>query len=88
MTFALETVKVVDALLRVKVKVADSPAIRLALLVLNEITGATVSTAMVSVLFESDPSAFKLPAKSVKTLLATVTTPSVLLLIEGVKVEL
>ena len=64
-TITSEATKFVDDSLKVNVNVAVSPAIRLALFVLNVITGATVSTSMVSVLLESDPSAFKLPAKSV-----------------------
>ena len=88
MTFALETKKVVDASLRVNVKVADSPAIRLALFVPNVMTGAAVSTARVTVLLASEPSAFGLPAASVKAPLGTLITPFVLLLAAGVKVAL
>ena len=86
MTFTLETVKVVDGSLRVKFKVADSPAIRFVLFVLNAMTGATVSTAKVIELFKSEPSAFKLPAKSLKTSLGTPITPFKVLFDVGMNV--
>ena len=50
------------------------------------VSAGTVLTVMVTVLLVSDPSAFKLPAKSLKTPLATLTTPLVMLLVVGVKV--
>ena len=84
-TVTSEAVKVVDASLRVNVKVVVSPAIKLVLLPLTEIVGTTVSTAIETELFASEPSALALPAMSTNTPLATLTTPLVVLLAIGVK---
>ena len=78
------TKNVVEASLSTKVKVADSPAIRLDLLVLKAIVGAAVSTTKLIALLVSAPSAFVLPAVSVKTPLATLTAPLTVLLAVGV----
>ena len=83
-TVISEAVKVVDASLRVKVIVVVSPAIKLVLLALTEIVGTTVSTAIETKLLASEPSAFKLPAASVKIPLDKLTTPLVALLAVGV----
>ena len=83
-TVTSEATKLVDASLRVKVSVAVSPAMRLDLLLVTAIVGIRVSTAKVTVLFASAPSALALPAASVNTPLATLTTPFALLLAVGV----
>ena len=77
-------VKVVDASLKVNIKVVVSPAIKLLLLALKAIVGKTVSTANETKLLASDPSAFKLPAASVKIPLGKLTVPLAVLLIVGV----
>ena len=84
-TVISEAVKVVEASLSVKVKVAESPVIRFVLFELKEIVGATVSTTKASVLLASAPSELRFPAASEKTPLATLTTPVVVLLTVGVK---
>ena len=73
------------ASLRVNVSVAVSPAFKLLLLLLTNIVGTTVSTVIVTVLFESAPSAFWFPLASVNLPFATVTTAAVVLLAVGVK---
>ena len=85
-TVTSETEKVVEASLSRKIKVVDSPAIRLDLLVLRAIVGRAVSTTKLIALLVSAPSALALPAESVKTPLATLTTPLAVLLGAGVKV--
>lgn len=83
-TVTSEAVKVVEASLRVNVKVVVSPAIKLLLLALKAIVGTTVSTAIETALFASEPSELELPAISINTPLATLTTPLVALLAVGV----
>ena len=78
--------KSVTASLSVKVMVAVSPAFKAVLSLVMAMTGGVVSTARVTVLLASEPSALKLPALSLKVLLATLMT---LLAVEpgvGVKV--
>ena len=84
-TVTSEATKLVEASLRVKVRVVVSPAIRLLLLALKAIVGTTVSTERVMALFASEPSALALPAASVNTPLATLTVPLMVLLAVGVK---
>jgi hypothetical protein len=72
--------------LKVNVSVAACPVLRLVLLLVTAIVGGTVSTAIVTVLFASTPSAFKFPTASENLLLATLTTPAVVLLVVGVNV--
>ena len=83
-TVTSAAVNVVEASLKVKVRVVVSPAIRLVLLADKAIVGVTVSTAKVMVLLVSEPSALVFPAASVKTPLAMLTVPLVLLLAVGV----
>ena len=82
------TAKLLEDSLSVKVMVAVCEADRLVALELTATVGAVVSatvlTVMVTVLFTSEPSAFRLPAASENTLLATRTTPLVVLLAVGV----
>ncbi len=83
--------KFVDASESVKVRVAVSPTVKLLSLVVIAMVGGVVSattvfTVMVTVLSASLPSALALLAASVKVLLATETTPLVVLLAVGVKV--
>ena len=85
-TVTSAAVKVVDASLRVNVTVVVSPAIKLVLLALTEIVGTTVSTAIETELFTSEPSALALPAISINTPLATLKTPLAMLLAVGIKV--
>ena len=87
-TVISEAVKVVEASLSVKVKVAESPVMRLVLLVLKEIVGTTVSTEKMTELLASEPSALAFPMALVKTPVATLTTPLVVLLAVGVKVAM
>ena len=84
-TTTSEAVKVVEGSLRVNVKVAVSPASSLDLLVLKEIVGTTVSIEKVAELLASEPSALAFCAASVKTPLATLTTPLTVLFAVGVK---
>lgn len=60
-TVISEAVKVVEASLSVKVKVAESPVMRLVLLVLKAIVGTTVSTEKMTELLASEPSALAFP---------------------------
>ena len=87
-TVISRAVKVVEASLSVKVKVAESPDMRLVLLVLKEIVGTTVSTAKMTELLASEPSALAFPMALVKTPVATLTTPLVVLLAVGVNVDM
>ena len=87
-TVTSEAVKVVEASLSVKVKVAESPVIRFVLFALKEIVGTTVSTEKVTELFASEPSALAFPMALVKTPVATLTTPFAVLLAAGVKVAM
>ena len=87
-TVMSRAVKVVEASLSVKVKVAESPDMRLVLLVLKEIVGTTVSTAKMTELLASEPSALAFPMALVKTPVATLTTPLVVLLAVGVNVAM
>ena len=84
-TVMSEAVNVVEASLKVKVKLVVSPAIRLVLLELKAIVGTTVSTSLVMVLFVSEPSALALPTESVNVPLATLIVAMVVLLAVGVK---
>ena len=70
----------------VKVRVAASPALREETSELTAMVGLMVSTERVTVLLLSDPLVLALLAASVKVLLATEITPSVVLLVEGVNV--
>ena len=83
-TVTSKAVKVVEASLSVKVKVAESPVIRFVLLELKEIVGTTESTEKVTELFASEPSALAFPMALVKTPVATLTTPFAVLLAAGV----
>ena len=80
------TVKSVDDSERVKVRVAVSPALREEVSEVRAMVGLTVSMLRVSELLASEPSALELPAESEKTPEATEITPSVVLLLVGVKV--
>ena len=85
------TVKSVDASVRVKLIVGVSPLLREARLELMAMLGGVVSAATVLMervteLLASEPSALVLPAESEKTPEATEITPSVVLLLVGVKV--
>ena len=75
---------VTDSLI-VNVRPAVSPALTLVLSTPNAIVGRTVLTVIVWVLSASAPSTFKLPAASENLLLATLTTPLVVLSAVGVK---
>ena len=79
------TVKSVDDSERVKVRVAVSPALREEVSEVRAMVGLTVSMLRVSELLESEPSALVLPDESEKTPEATEITPSVVLLLVGVK---
>ena len=84
-------VKLEEASLSAKVMVAEPPEVSPDALVETAMVGAVVSattvlTDMVTELFASEPSELALPAASVKTPLATLTTPLVVLLAAGVKV--
>ena len=79
-----DATKLVDASLKVKVKLAESPPCKLDLLLDTAIVGTTVSTARVILLFASEPSALVFPAASVKTPLATLTKALFVLLGVGV----
>ena len=88
-TVTSPTAKLDDDSLKVNVMVAVCEADRLVALDETEMVGAVVSagtvlTVMVTVLLESEPSALTLPAASVKTPLATLITPLVVLLAVGV----
>ena len=87
-TVTSEAVKVVETSLSVKVKVAESPEMRLVLLVLKEIVGTIVSTEKMTELLASEPSALAFPIALVKTPVATLTTPFAVLLAAGVKVAM
>ena len=87
-TVISSAVKVIEASLSVKAKVAESPEMRLVLLVLKEIVGTTVSTAKMTELLASEPSALAFPMALVKTPVATLTTPLVVLLAAGVNVAM
>ena len=78
--------KSVAAWLSVKVKSAVSPALTLALSADTAMAGLTELTVMVWLLLVSDPSVLKLPARSENLLLATLTTPLVVLSAVGVNV--
>ena len=78
--------KSVEVSERVKVREADSPALREEVPELRLMVGLTVLTESVSELSGSEPSVFVLPAKSEKAAEATEITPSVVLLAVGVKV--
>ena len=78
--------KSVTVSLRANVSVAAWPARRLPLSLVTAIVGRIVSTVIVTVLFASAPSTLNLPAPSENLLLATLTTPWVVLLAVGVKV--
>ena len=75
--------KSVDDSLSVKVIVAVSPLLRLALLEVIVTVGATVSTVIEG---ESDPVRLPLPGASVKVLAATETAPGAFELAVGVNV--
>ena len=75
-----------DASERVKVSVAVSPALREVTSEVRAMVGLTVLIASVSELLESEPSRLLLPAASENFELATEITPSVVLLLVGVKV--
>ena len=70
----------------VSVKVAVEPSSTELLAADTAMVGVRVSTARVTVLLVSDPSALALPAASVNTPLATLTTALVVLLAVGVRV--
>ena len=74
--------------MQIKVKVAESPDMRLVLLVLKEIVGTTVSTAKMTELLASEPSALAFPMALVKTPVATLTKPFAVLFAAGVKVAM
>ena len=74
--------KLVDDSESVNVSVAVLPTLSEVLLVVISISGRTVSTVKVLLL----PSVLALPPASVNALLATLTTPAVVLLASGVKV--
>ena len=78
--------KLVDDSESVKVRVAVSPAFREATSELMAMVGLTVSTERMTELLASEPSALVLPEASENLELATEMTPSVVLLVEGVKV--
>ena len=80
------TVKSVDDSESVNVSVAVSPALREEVSEVRAMVGLTVSMVRVSELLESEPSALELPAESENVELATEITPSVVLLLVGVKV--
>ena len=84
MTLISAKEKLVEASLKVKFNFAESPPCRLDLLLETEIVGIWVSKSKVSKLFVFDPSALELPAASVKTAFATLTTPLPVLLAAGV----
>ena len=77
-----DSTKLEDDSVRVNVSVAVLPTLSEVLLVVMAISGRTVSTVKVLVLL----SALALPPASVNALLATLTTPAVVLLASGVKV--
>ena len=87
-TVTSPTTKLEDDSLKVNVMMAVCEAVRLVALEVTAMVGAVVSatvlTVMVTVLLVSEPSALTLPAASEKTLLATRTTPLVVLLAVGV----
>ena len=88
-TVTSPTTKLEDDSLKVNVMMAVCEAVRLVALEVTTMVGAVVSattvlTNMVTVLLVSVPSALTLPAASEKTLLATRTTPLVVLLAVGV----
>ena len=76
LTLMSSTVKLLPtSSLKVKVSVAVSPALRLAASGVMATVGRTVSTARVTELLASSPSALALPAASANVPLATLTTP-------------
>ena len=79
------TVKSEEDSERVKVRVAVSPALREEVSEVRAMVGLTVSMLRVSELLESEPSALVLPDESEQTPEATEITPSVVLLLVGVK---
>ena len=85
-TATSDSMKSVDASEREKVRVAVSPALREEASEVRAMVGLTVSMERVSELLESDPSRLLLPAASENFELATEITPSVVLLLVGVKV--
>ena len=84
-TVMSDATKLVDASLKVKVKVAESPPCRVDLLLATAMVGSRVSTVRVSKLLASEPSALAFPAASMKASLATQIVPLVVLLADGVK---
>ena len=83
--------KLAEDSLRVKVRFAVPPVVKVdesleTAMVGGVVSAGTVFTVIVTVLLVSDPSALTLPAASAKTPLATLTTPLVVLLAVGVKV--
>ena len=87
-TVTSPTAKLDEDSLKVNVMVAVCEADRLVALdetaMVGAVVSATVLTVMVTVLLVSDPSALTLPAAAENTLLATRTTPLVVLLAVGV----
>ena len=79
-------VKLVVASEMLKERVAVSPALSEEVSEVRAMVGLTVSMESVSELLASEPSALELPAESEKTPEATEITPSVVLLLVGVKV--
>ena len=88
-TLTSDSTKSVAASERVKVSVEVSPALKesSASSSVMAIVGLTVSTVKVTVLLVSEPLALRLPAASENLEEATEITPFVVLLVEGVKVE-
>ena len=81
-----EAVKSEEASESEKERVAVSPALREEVSEVRAMVGLTVSMVRVSELLASEPSVLELPAESENVELATEITPSVVLLLVGVKV--
>ena len=81
-----EAVKSEEASESEKERVAVSPALREEVSEVRAMVGLTVSMVRVRELLESEPSALVLPDELEKTPEATEITPSVVLLLVGVKV--